>query len=71
LERRHKHSCIDYVFNAGGGKAEIAVLQIPGRGLRLAPGKTEIIIVDFIDSAKYLSEHFAERMNIYSGKGWL
>jgi superfamily II DNA or RNA helicase len=62
---------VDYIVNAGGGKAEIAVLQIPGRGLRRAPGKEEAFIVDFLDQGRYLSEHMSERLNIYANKGWL
>ena len=54
------------VFIAGGaGKSPIGVLQKAGRALRIAPGKTSAIIVDFRDSGKYLGDHWSERYNIY------
>lgn len=62
---------IDCVVIAGGGKSEIAVLQSAGRGLRRTAEKTEVLIVDFIDQGKYLSEHMAERLNTYYSNGWL
>jgi superfamily II DNA or RNA helicase len=62
---------IDAIILAGGGKSDIAVVQTMGRGLRRAPGKTEILLVDFIDESKYLSEHLAARLNIYAVNGWL
>jgi superfamily II DNA or RNA helicase len=37
------------VIMAGGGKSKIKTLQRLGRGLRLAEGKDEVLIVDFID----------------------
>jgi superfamily II DNA or RNA helicase len=62
---------VDKIINAGGGKAWISVLQTAGRGLRRAIGKEDVSIVDFIDCGRYISEHFAERMNIYAENGWL
>lgn len=54
------------VFIAGGaGKSPIGVLQKAGRALRVAPGKTEAVIVDFRDSGRYLGDHWAERYDIY------
>jgi superfamily II DNA or RNA helicase len=54
------------VFIAGGaGKSPIGVLQKAGRALRIAPGKTSAVIVDFRDSGKYLGDHWSERYNIY------
>lgn len=50
---------------AGAGKSPIGVLQKAGRALRIAPGKTSAIIVDFRDSGKYLGDHWSERYNIY------
>lgn len=53
-------------FIAGGaGKSPIGVLQKAGRALRVAPGKTSAIIVDFRDSGKYLGNHWQDRYNIY------
>jgi superfamily II DNA or RNA helicase/intein/homing endonuclease len=50
---------------AGAGKSPIGVLQKAGRALRVAPGKTSAIIVDFRDSGKYLGDHWSDRYNIY------
>ena len=50
---------------AGGMKSPIGVIQRIGRALRIAPGKTEAIIVDFRDSGRFLRDHWAERYNTY------
>jgi len=56
---------------AAGMKSKIAKLQSIGRILRKSSGKDYAIIIDFIDVAKYLSEHFCERLHIYEKLGWL
>lgn len=50
---------------AGGMKSPIGVIQRIGRALRIAPGKTEAVIVDFRDSGMYLRDHFASRYDCY------
>jgi superfamily II DNA or RNA helicase len=50
---------------AGGMKSPIGVIQRIGRALRIAPGKTEAVIVDFRDSGLYLWDHWAERYEVY------
>jgi superfamily II DNA or RNA helicase len=50
---------------AGGMKSPIGVIQRIGRALRIAPGKTEAVIVDFRDSGRYLGDHFQERYETY------
>lgn len=62
---------LDAVINAAGYLSEKAVLQMAGRCLRAAEGKEEGIIVDFIDSGKYLSEHCVRRLLTYAEKGFL
>lgn len=62
---------LDAVINAAGYLSEKAVLQMAGRCLRAAEGKEEGVIVDFIDSGKYLSEHCVRRLLTYAEKGWL
>lgn len=63
---------LDVVFNAGGGKSEIATLQSIGRGLRRTDEKSEVIIYDFFDSSShFLVEHFGHRVSIYMEQGWL
>lgn len=59
------------VILAHGGKSEMSTLQAIGRGLRRTGGKEQAVIVDVIDTAKYLSQHFAERMAMYHEKGWI
>ena len=62
---------LDCVYIAAGGKKELALLQTIGRGIGRAEGKEVLLIRDFIDSAKYLSEHCIERIGIYLENGWL
>jgi superfamily II DNA or RNA helicase len=50
---------------AGGMKSPIGVIQRIGRALRIAPGKTEAILVDFRDSGRFLSDHWASRYETY------
>lgn len=63
---------LNVIINASGGKSELALLQVLGRGLRLDEGKTEMDFVDFFDrSHPKLIEHFGERICVYSENGWL
>jgi len=62
---------LNAIVIAGGGKNEKDLIQACGRGARKDDGKDEFVIVDFIDSAKYLSQHFCERLKIYIKKEWL
>jgi len=62
---------LDTIINACGGRSEIMTIQAIGRGLRLADGKTEVEIIDFLDRYKYLAQHCVERMSIYADKRWL
>lgn len=57
------------VINARGLKSEIATLQLLGRGMRLAEGKTEFHYYDFYDNGKYLSKHSNERAKAYIREG--
>lgn len=50
---------------AAGGKSSIKIVQQTGRLLRMFPGKEKAVIYDFIDSGKYLEEHYEERLKIY------
>lgn len=61
---------LNAILIAGGGKSEIALLQTIGRGLRRDTDKDTVLIVDFVDTARYLSQHFCERLSIYLEKGW-
>jgi len=63
---------LDVVFNAGGGKDELGVLQLIGRGLRRTDDKESVIIYDFFDpSHHYLISHFGERVSLYMKHNWL
>jgi superfamily II DNA or RNA helicase len=63
---------LNVIINAAGGKSEIATLQVIGRGTRVVPGKTEVIIYDFFDlSHHYLIAHAGERICLYMDMGWL
>lgn len=62
---------LDCVINAAGSKSDIAILQTIGRGLRTTKGKSEIVIVDFLDPHKYLAQHSIERLRIYNEIGIL
>jgi len=63
---------LNVVFNAGGGKDELPVLQTIGRGLRRTDKKDKVVIYDFFDpSHQYLISHFGERITLYMNNGWL
>ena len=53
------------VILAGGGKSETKALQRIGRALRPHAGKTEALIFDFFDNAKYLCDHSRRRYEIF------
>jgi superfamily II DNA or RNA helicase len=64
------------VVLAGGGKSHIKTLQRLGRGLRLAEGKNEVLIVDFEDfnSASpnwMLMKHSKLRKSYYRDEGFI
>jgi superfamily II DNA or RNA helicase len=51
---------------AGGGKARSQVMQNIGRVLRICPGKTKALVIDFKDTgASWLADHSLERQEIY------
>jgi superfamily II DNA or RNA helicase len=63
---------LNVVFNAGGGKDELPVLQTIGRGLRRTDKKDKVIIYDFFDPSHfYLISHFGQRVTLYMQNGWL
>ena len=62
---------LDSIINAGGGKSDEATIQMIGRALRLAEGKTEVTIVDFLDDNVYLSRHTVKRLHVYVKNNWL
>lgn len=63
---------LDVLFNAGGGKDELGVLQTIGRALRRTEEKDSAIIYDMFDpSSPFLVNHFGHRISIYMEQGWL
>jgi len=62
---------LSIVANCAGYLSDKPVIQMAGRVLRIAEGKTEGIIVDFLDCGKYLSEHCVRRLLTYAELGWL
>lgn len=63
---------LNVVFNAGGGKDELPVLQTIGRGLRRTDEKDKVTIYDFFDpSHPYLISHFGQRVTLYMDNNWL
>jgi len=62
---------IDVLVLAGGGSSPLRTIQRMGRALRLAPGKTEALIIDFMDlSNDILRRHSEERRRTYERKGF-
>ena len=63
---------ITAVINAVGGKSEIASIQRFGRGLRSDEGKTDVLLIDFLDTNhSYFQRHSIERLCFYSEVGWI
>lgn len=50
---------------AAGGKSSVRALQRIGRVIRKADHKKMVAVIDFIDQAKYLSDHSKIRRKIY------
>jgi len=58
--------CLDALVLAGGGKSTVRALQRIGRVIRQgSEEKTDALVVDFIDNAKYLDKHSATRIAVY------
>ncbi len=56
---------LDAVILAGGGKSAIKAFQRIGRALRPYENKDEAIIVDFMDSGKWVKGHSLKRISYY------
>lgn len=52
---------LDALVLAGGGKSSIRVTQQVGRVLRQRKGKSDAVVVDFIDTPKHLAKHYKLR----------
>jgi superfamily II DNA or RNA helicase len=59
------------VILASGGKSHVKLLQRAGRGLRIAEGKEEVIIVDFMDKHHaLLLKHSKLRQKVWKEQGF-
>lgn len=56
---------LDTLILAGSGKSSTRALQRIGRVIRPYPGKTEAIVIDFIDNCRYLKAHSLKREKMY------
>lgn len=62
---------LEVVVLAAGGKSAVRVLQRIGRALRIAPGKAEATIHDFIDTgSKYTFRHSMDRVRTCRKEGF-
>jgi len=61
---------LNAIILGGGGRDQKELIQKIGRGSRKHTDKNSFVVCDFIDSAKYLSQHFCERLGVYIERGW-
>lgn len=57
---------LSVLINAKAAASGIDSLQLLGRVLRTAPGKTKAWVIDIQDDGKFLNNHSKERVSIYS-----
>jgi len=63
---------LSVVINAAGGKSDIMVRQLHGRGTRLCEGKDILTFVDFFNpSHNFFISHFGQRFSNYCDWGWV
>jgi len=60
---------LDALILAGSGKSTGRALQRIGRVIRPNKGKKNAIVIDFLDNAKYLTDHSKKRMEVYKREG--
>lgn len=56
------------VVMAAGGKSTIKTIQSIGRGVRLAKGKTDLLVHDYADRGLYITEHAEKRLKTYANE---
>lgn len=56
---------LHYIVFAQGGKAKITIIQSIGRGLRLHPTKTRLLLIDIADKLHYGEKHLVGRQAHY------
>lgn len=63
---------LDVVINAAGGKSEIAIKQLRGRGTRKYEGKEKLYYIDFFNpNHDSFIKHFGFRLCIYFENNWM
>lgn len=60
--------CLDTLILSGSGKSKTRALQRVGRILRPYEGKTDAIVIDFIDNAKHVLSHSRARQTMYESE---
>lgn len=55
---------LDALILAGAGKSPTRMIQRIGRVLRISPGKTEAMVIDFKDTVRHLVGHYKKRREI-------
>jgi superfamily II DNA or RNA helicase len=63
---------LDVVINATGGKSDIAIKQLKGRGTRKYKGKEMLYYIDFFNpNHESFIRHFGVRICLYFDCGWM
>ena len=62
---------LQVIIYAAAMKEKKRVIQAMGRGLRVSEGKSEILLIDFLDPYRYLAEHSILRIQTYNKLNWL
>lgn len=61
---------LEVLVLAGAGFSDTRTIQRVGRGMRMSEGKDEVVVIDFIDSSKYLAKHARRRKSTFVGEGF-
>lgn len=63
---------LSVIINAAGGKSDIMIRQLAGRGTRVCEGKDKMIFVDFFNpNSNYFISHFGHRLSQFCDLGWI
>jgi superfamily II DNA or RNA helicase len=63
---------LDVIINAAGGKSDIAIKQLKGRGTRKYEGKDMLYYIDFFNpNHESFIRHFGFRLCMYFSNGWM
>ena len=70
LKRGMNFPLTEVIINASGGEFYSGPLQILGRGVRTAAGKTKFFYEDLYDEGKFLGKHSRRRIQYYKKVGY-